>query len=180
MGVVKPAESVKLVCGLIGADRGRMVEAQAALAGAFGRIDLESDFLPFDFTEYYRAEMGDGLLRRFVSFEEPVDPGRLATVKLATGKIEARFARSDGGTVRRRVNLDPGYVTPAKLVLATTKDFAHRVYLGRGIYAEVTLQFRKDGIVAMPWTYPDFRSGAYAPFLLEVRRLAMQAQRPGA
>jgi hypothetical protein len=117
--------------------------------------------------------MGDGLTRNFVSFRRVFDPGSLADAKLATNRIERELADKTGDTFRRRVNLDPGYVTAAKLVLATTKDFSHRVYLRDGIYAEVTLQFGSGGPRAQPWTYPDFASGAYSEFLMKVRRRSM-------
>ena len=176
MGTLQPAVPVKLICGMIGADRDLMFETQEELARAFGPVDLASEFLPFTFTSYYREEMGDGLARRFLSFSEPIDPASLAAIKTATQAIEGRRSVVLGGTARRRVNLDPGYVTPWKLVLASTKDAPHRVCLGQGVYAEVTFQFRKAGIAPLAWTYPDFRSGIYTPFFLEVRRRWLAAR----
>jgi hypothetical protein len=179
MGEARAAAPVKLVCGLIAVDDPSLIrEAGDALTEAFGGIDLESEPTPFDFTPYYRAEMGEGLVRKFFSFARSIDPGELSSIKRATIAIEERFARRGGERPGRRVNLDPGYVTAAKLVLATTKDFAHRVYLRDGIYAEVTLAFHKSGIGAFAWTYPDFRSGRYDAFFLEVRRRCLETARP--
>jgi hypothetical protein len=111
-------------------------------------------------------------LRHFVAFERLIDPGCLADIKVATVALEARYLRraASGAVAGRGVNLDPGIITPANLVLATTKNFAHRIYLSQGIYAEVTLLFRKQATVALEWTYPDFRSEMCQRFVLEARR----------
>lgn len=171
MGQIKPVEPVKLFCGMIAADEAVFARAQAELEKFYGRIDHESGLIPFTFTDYYREEMGEKLWRKFVSFEALIDPRRIAEIKNETNAIEEQMAETEGGAVRRRVNLDPGYLTLAKLVLATTKDFSHRLYVGKGIYTEVTLNFRKDGCTYHPWTYPDYRSEQYARFFLAVRRI---------
>jgi hypothetical protein len=104
--------------------------------------------------------MGVGIHRKFIFFERLVDPAILPSAKLLANRIEARFSVASGTAVRRRINLDPGYVTEAKVVLASTKDFSHRVYLGQGIYAEVTLHYANRGktFLALEHTYPDFRT----------------------
>lgn len=175
MGEESPVVPVTLFCGMIATDSDVMLQAKDRLIHWFGEIDLESEIFAFDFTDYYQKEMGANLVRKFFSFKSPIDPGRLADIKTHTNALEREFAASDG--LRRRVNLDPGYLDAAKLVLATTKDFAHRIYLGQGIYAEVTLNFRKNGCVYFDWTYPDYRSGRYTPFFLEVRRRHMAGGR---
>ena len=152
-----------------------LIQAREGLTALLGEIDHASEVWPFQFTDYYAAEMGPNLLRQFVTFAAPGDPGELARIKLATNEIENGFAVTAGAALRRLVNLDPGYLTPAKLVLATTKDFAHRIYVGDGIYAEITLNFSREGVQPHPWTYPDYRSGLYAPFLLAVRRSLIEA-----
>jgi hypothetical protein len=173
MGIEQQPGEARLICGLIYRDADLCERALARLEQEFGPIEDRSPEYPFNFTDYYRPEMGDGLTRNFVSFRRVFDPGSLADAKLATNRIERELADKTGDTFRRRVNLDPGYVTAAKLVLATTKDFSHRVYLRDGIYAEVTLQFGSGGPRAQPWTYPDFASGAYSEFLMKVRRRSM-------
>ena len=170
MGEVKFVESVKLFCGLIVRSEEWLLRAQGELFSLFGETDLESDMLPFDFTDYYREEMGEPLFRKFVSFPDLVDPGDLADIKVKTNAIERKLAERSSAGLRRRVNIDPGYVAASKVVLATTKDFSHRIYLHSGIYAEVTMNFRKDRLVCFDWTYPDYRSGRYSSFFLEVRR----------
>lgn len=157
---------VLLICGAIFRDDAPLAEALARLEQRFGPIADRSAVFPFDFTNYYEPEMGAGLQRQFFTFRQPIRADHLADIKNFTGTIEQDLARDR----QRRVNLDPGYLTATKLVLATTKDFAHRIYLRDGIFAEVTLTFTRTGIRALPWTYPDFASDRYTPFLLEVRR----------
>jgi hypothetical protein len=158
---------VKLIAGLLAGDEADILSALEKLKEAFGPTDLLSRTLPFEATHYYEKEMGEGLLRRWASFAMLLDPGRLAEVKLATNEIERTFARRDG---RRSVNIDPGYVTLGNLVLATTKNRAHRVYLGKGIYAEVTLIWARGDFRELEWTYPDYQSDIARDFFRRVRQ----------
>ena len=137
----------------------------------FGLLELESPVYGFDKTEYYRATMGPALRRRFVTFKKLADPAGLADWKLATNALEERFARERAGAsgVARPVNLDAGYLTGAKLVLASTKDFAHRIYLKAGIFAEITLAFRNGDWLAHEYTFPDYRAPEYHGFLKQAR-----------
>ena len=158
----KPREPdpVKLFVSVIAADRGRVAEVIGELAGAFGQPDFVSEVLPFEYTDYYTAEMGTGLVRRFVTFERLIGPEELPAVKLCTNALEERF--SEGGA--RRVNIDPGYVARQHFILATGKGYSHRPYIGRGIYADLTLEYRKETYRPFEWTYPDYR----APETLEM------------
>jgi hypothetical protein len=167
-----PHAPVSLIVGMLSASAELFDRAEAMLAERFGKLSCASPVMTFDFTGYYEPEMGADLLRKFVAFERPVNPADLVEIKLWTNGVEASFseaAASQRLSVRRPINLDPGYVAPSKLVLATTKDHAHRVYLGRGIYAEVTLTFLKGAFEPMPWTYPDYRTEAYRRFFEQVR-----------
>jgi len=110
------------------------------------------------------------LCRVLWSFETLLAPEALASVKRQTNTLERAFASWDGQGWRRRVNLDPGYVDLAKLVLATTKDRQHRLYLGQGMYAEVTLRFTGGHFVPWEWTYPDYRTPEYLSFFDTVRQ----------
>ncbi len=123
--------------------------------GECGPADFVSEPLPFRFTDYYEGEMGKNLWRRMVSFEPLVSPERTVPVKLWTNRLENRNLNERGG---RRINVDPGYLDGAKFVLVTGKDYSHRLYLGEGIYGEVTLIFQKGGFSPLPWTYPDYAS----------------------
>ena len=169
---------VKLICGMISAEAALFDEADTALAARFGDIDITSEVMDFDFTHYYDDQMGRPLRRRFVAFAELVSPDALTEAKLATNSLEAEFASRRPGGPARPVNLDPGYMALSKLVLASMKDFSHRVYVGRGVYAEVTLMYRKGSWRAFEWTFPDFASSRYHPFLSRVRE-ALARQREG-
>ncbi len=131
------------------------------LAVLLGPPDLVSAWLPFDQTHYYDREMGGGLRRRLALFLQLADPGALGSWKLWTNQLEERF--SLGG--RRLVNLDPGYLSRERLVLATGKNYSHRLYLQGGIYGEVTLMFHRGGWQILPWTYPDYASEPLLHFL---------------
>ena len=168
MGDVNEPTPVNLICGVLAGRTEWLDEARGDLEAAFGTIEMTSETWPFDFTDYYEAQMGESLLRRFYSFAELIDPGELADVKLKTNAMEADLAaRLDGP--ERPVNLDPGYVCEGKLVLATTKDQAHRLYLGRGICAECTLGWRDGAFEPWNWTYPDYATEHYRQFFGQVR-----------
>jgi len=163
-------DNVKLIVGMLSALPEAFGLARETLAARYGPVDLESQPVAFEFTSYYEPQMGKGLIRRFIAFQRLIDPGILADVKLHTNRLELELAQRLCAPVPRPVNLDPGYLTPAKLVLASAKDFSHRVYLRDGIYAEVTLHYEKGGkFRSWPWTFPDFASPAYHAFLLDAR-----------
>jgi hypothetical protein len=137
----------------------------APLAEYFGPPDLVGPWGAFEATSYYTPEMGPQLGRLMVSFLHLAHPGSLADWKGFTNRVEHRF--SLGG--RRLVNLDPGYITPARLVLATGKNYSHRIYLDQGIYGELTLHFSQGKFQHLPWTYPDYAQGELPEFLGQVR-----------
>jgi len=163
--------AVKLICGMISAEPALFDEVAVDLVNVFGPVEIAGETTPFDFTHYYDEEMGTPLFRRFLCFGPGFDPGALADAKLHTNAIEAEYAERFGAalSIRRPLNLDPGYVEPSKLVLASMKNFSHRVYLGRGVYAEVTLLYRKGRWQPLEWTFPDYASGRYGTFLSAVR-----------
>jgi len=141
------------------------------LRGEYGPLDFESEIFPWDNTEYYRDELGDHIERKFIFFERLIDPGELPRIKILTNNVESNFATRKGSVLRRRINLDPGYITQAKVVLATTKDFSHRIYLAHGIYAEVTLRYSNADRRFIPYdyTYPDYRTDTYATLFNKAR-----------
>jgi hypothetical protein len=167
MGVEREPPAVKLFFGLIAANDSWLERARARLAYEFSAITITSPVLPFNLTSYYEKEMGGGLLRQWVAVATPIRPEMLVEIKRHTNRVEGVFAETN----HRRVNIDPGYVSLSKVVLATTKDYAHRIYVGKGIYEEVTLLYRRgEGFVAWPWTYPDYRLPEARQFFLEVRQ----------
>ncbi|MBD3296964.1 MAG: DUF4416 family protein, partial [Candidatus Omnitrophica bacterium] len=115
---------------------------------------------------YYTEEMGSDLKRRMVSFKELLTIEKAHWVKLRTDAIERRYMVDD----KRSVNLDPGYLNEAKLVLFTTKDYSHRIYLGDRIFAENTLFFQNGGFRSYSWTYPDYASTRVRGFFGKIRK----------
>jgi len=167
MGQIKEPKPVKLISSMFTVDLELLEVARDRLSKVFGPTDYESDLLPFDHTSYYAAEFGEGLMRQIVAFAELIDPERLAEIKRLTNDLETSWAREG----KRRINLDPGYVSLAKLVLATTKNHGHRIYLGQGIYAEVTLCYRNKTFRPWEWTYPDYASPPYIAIFDQIREL---------
>ena len=167
MGKIREPPPVKLMVSMFTGDKTLLDVARGALANRFGPIDYQSELLPFFHTDYYTREFGPGLVRQIVAFGELVPAPRLAEVKRSTNELELSWA-VDG---KRRVNLDPGYVSLGKLVLATTKDYSHRIYLGQGIYAEVTLKYEHGRFQPWPWTYPDYASARYLEIFQEIRQM---------
>ena len=159
----------KLICGMISADRAVLSEAERLLAETMGDVDRRSEIFDFDLTHYDDEQMGSPLYRQLISFADPVDPGVLVDAKLRSNAIESAITAARPGGPARAVNLDPGYVTEAKLVLASMKDFSHRIYLSRGVHAEITLMYRKGRWKSLDWTFPDFAAGRYDAFLTAVR-----------
>ncbi|MCD6506047.1 DUF4416 family protein [Candidatus Poribacteria bacterium] len=175
MGEPKPHPPVKLICGMISAHKELFDKAASLLQEKFGSIDLKSYIIPFNFTDYYAEEMGENLKRIFISFQKLIWPEDLAEIKLQTNQLERKFLYP--GTERRMINLDPGYVAAGKLVLATTKDHSHRVYLGKGIFAEATLRYYKGSFRPWEWTYPDYRTEEYIQIFNQIRKIYMRQLR---
>lgn len=165
----RPHEPVpaKLVCSVLAADLSAVwAPTLAALEEAFGPAELASLPLPFTHTAYYDDELGTPLWRRVLAFARLVPQDRLKEAKARTNALEDRLARPDG---RRRVNLDPGLLTQERLVLATGKNFTHRIYLGDGIFGDLTLVFQAGSWQTLPWTFPDYASPEMTHILTDIR-----------
>ena len=175
MGEIKGHPPVKLIMGMIAADASLFSSVEASLSQKFGRADFWSDVMAFDYTDHYTKEMGTDLLRKFVGFKKLIQPEEIGEIKLFTNDLEREFLYPN--TDRRRINLDPGYVSAAKLVLASTKDHIHRIYLRKGIYAEITLRMEKKTFRPWQWTYPDYKSEKYIGIFNEIRRIYMEQLR---
>jgi len=169
MWKLKGPKPVKLIIGILAADRKCLHVAIEALTDKFGHADFVSDVWQFDKTDYYNDETGPNILREFISIEKLIDPALLAKIKHKTNKIEQKLAKKLGLPLTRPVNLDPGIIEPSKLILATTKNFSHRIYIGKKMYAEVTLIFDKGCWRALGHTYPDYRQKCYFDFFIKVR-----------
>lgn len=168
MGLPTLPPPVKLLVALLSADPTLFATTVTQLEQSYGPADLESDIFPWNMTNYYRAEMGEDLLRKFISFAHLISPEDMTGIKLATNDLEMAFA-SPSAPNTRRINLDPGYLDASKLVLASTKNQAHRIYLAHGIYAEVTLLFHHGTFHPFVYTYADYRWPETHAFLRQVR-----------
>ena len=160
---------VKLIIGILAADETSLAAAVKAISKSFGVIDLTSDVWPFTQTDYYKDELGPNALRQFVSLENLIDPGKLAQIKHDTNSLEQQLADSLKLSLPRPVNLDPGFIEPSKLILASTKNFSHRIYIGNKMFAEVTLMYEKGNWRHFEYTFPDYRQSCYQDFLSKVR-----------
>ncbi len=165
----RQAERVKLFTSILSGRPELIEKAMERLAQRFGKVDYLSPLLPFDHTDYYEKEMGGGLVRRIVSYQELIMPDELPDIKLLTNSLEDEFLSADG---RRRINIDPGYLALDKVVLASCKNYSHRIYLKDGVYAEVTLRYsaRNREYTAFDWTYPDYRDTSLRGLFGEIRR----------
>jgi hypothetical protein len=171
MGDLRPTPLVTPLVAMLAASKEHFAAARPALEEVLGPVEVESSVYPFDKTNYYAATMGSPLVRGFYAFERLADPAGLADWKLASNAIEAtlRLKIAPGGIPERPINLDPGYIAGSKLVLASTKPFAHRLYLRDGIYGEITMNFRGSDWIGHQFTFPDFRNGTYDAFFKRVR-----------
>lgn len=174
MANASPPEPVRFFVPVLAANTDCLEAARNVLEAEWGPVELAPDPLPFTYTDYYNQEAGPNILRGFFSFAEPFDPGDLAGRKIRTNAMEEELASALQTEWPRPVNLDPGYLAPDKLVLASAKNFSHRIYIGQGIYAEVTLMYRFGEWVSFEWTFPDYSSGDYYPFFFALRKCLMQ------
>lgn len=169
MGERRRSGPVKIITGLIFNDLQVFDKASSLLLKKLGPVDLESEPLSFDHTSYYNDEMGAGLKRRFLSFRRLKNPKDLHRLKIFTDRLEKKFSASG----RRAINIDPGYLSLSKLVLFSTKDYAHRIYLANGIYSEVTLFFKESSFQSWGWTYPDYKTKEYIDFFNHTRQILL-------
>jgi hypothetical protein len=156
----------KLIVGFFLNDPLLAEEVARALQARLGAIDMVSGWIDFDYTTYYRKEMGTPLRRRVLAVKPLAAQTQLPAIKQMTNALESAYACRG----RRRVNIDPGYLLPERLVLASGKNFSHRIHLDAGIYADLTLIYQKGAFRALPWTYPDYADRRMIDFLTLVRR----------
>jgi len=152
MSLPREPDPVKLIASLFSPEKGLLDRVVDELSGMFGMVDWISPECFFDRTRYYEKEMGWPLHRRFISFERLIRPEQLVSIKLRCNEVEKRYLHEG----KRRINVDPGYISPERLVLATGKNYVHRIYLSKGIYADLTLVFRKGYFEPLAWTYKDY------------------------
>ena len=165
MSLPQPPKLAKAVIGIFLKDK-RLVSAVVSdLVKRMGPIDLASRWFPFDFTAYYEPETGAPLFRRMLAFKPLIKQSELAEIKWSTNELERKYSK----TGKRRVNIDPGYLLHERFVLATGKNYTHRIYIGKGIYADLTLIYQNGAFQKLPWTYPDYAERKMFDFLKLVR-----------
>lgn len=165
MSLPHPPKPAKLIVGFFLKDKGDIHPLVSMLSERFGPIDLVSPWFPFDFTTYYADEMGYPLFRKLIVFKTLVEQNHLPEIKLITNEIEMTFSKNG----KRPINIDPGYMVHERFVLGTGKNYTHRIYLDRGIYADLTLIYQKGTFKPLPWTYPDYSAPEMIVFLQTVR-----------
>jgi len=165
MSQPKPSKPAKLIIGFFLSDKKLCAPVIENLVRLYGQTDIISEWMHFDQTTYYEPEMGPSLQRRMLAFKNLIHQGHLAQIKRDTNKIETRFVVNG----KRRVNIDPGYLLMERLVLATGKNFSHRIYIGKGIYADLTLIYRRGRFESLPWTFPDYAGAQIQQYLQRVR-----------
>lgn len=163
---LEPAAVLRL-CSCLTARPELLTEVERDLSREFGEVALRSEAFPFELSGYYREEMGDGIQRTWYCFRELCGAETLPDYRLATGRIERGYVVQG----KRRVNLDPGYLDLGKLVLASLKQAADKIYLGQGVWAHTCLRFRFGRFSAPDHSFPDFRDGRFDTFMLQAREL---------
>ena len=163
-----------MITALMSSEKDLVAEIEQLLCDMFGPLEMISTFYLFDaYSDYYAKEMGTQLQKKFVSFADMIKIDRLPAIKHTTNAIEQQYAIDD----KRRINIDPGYVTHAQMVLATTKAYSHRIYLGQCMFAELTYLCKGKEFYPMEWTYPDYREPFARDFFLQVRTAYLRQMR---
>jgi len=173
MAEVKPFTPAKLIIGIISSLDAAIGRTEEAVTATYGPVDLKSSAFPFDQTDYYDRQMGTGLRRMFLGFSGLIPPESLSSIKVHTNALEEELRKSFA-RAERIVNIDPGILTASALIMATTKNFAHRIPLSQGIYAHLELLFSGKAAKLLPWTYPDFEQEGYQRYFLEARQVYLR------
>jgi hypothetical protein len=168
MAKIKQPQKVLAIIGVIHRSDFILDEILDILSKHLGEVSLRSKVIAFTHTDYYSKEMGKNLLRQWFVFDKLVNPDYLTELKHITNKIENTFVNEAKG---RKVNIDPGLITMSSLILASTKNYSHRIYIGKGIYAEVTLVYKGQKFVTLEWTYPDYRETETLKFFGKSREI---------
>ncbi len=173
MGKISEPEPVNLVIGMLSGIPDTFETVETELEKQYGPIDIKSDLIQFTRTKYYQAEMGSNIMRKFIGFKELIDPVTLASIKIVSNELETQISSNNRYNLERVINIDPGYLCKSRIILASTKDFSHRIYLRDGIFAEVTLMYssKERSYKHLQWTFPDYRTDEYISFFNRVREL---------
>jgi hypothetical protein len=161
VSVLQDIKLVKLFFSVFSRDEERVLNVVRGLSDMYGAIDHETPVIKFEYTDYYQNEFGTGIVRKLFSLKDLIDPAKVVGIKIKAVEMETEAVVNG----QRTVNIDPGYVELSRVVLTTGKDYSHRIYLDKGVYADLTLTYRKgSGFVTLPWTYPDYASDDFRSF----------------
>lgn len=166
MSIPKSPDPAKLIISVFMKEKKLFISLFDRLEALAGPADMISRWLDFNFTNYYYREMGFPLFRRLVAFRNLINQDKLSEIKLSTNLLEKEYDNKRG----RRFNIDPGYLLSSRFILATGKDYSHRIYIGNGIYGDLTLMMTQKGFKFLEWTYPDYKSQDILTFLEKVRQ----------
>jgi hypothetical protein len=175
MAKIKPPEPSLLFTGILYVDDAILTLVKNNIISDFGSVLFESPSLSWDYSSYYKEELGSPIFRQFVFFKNLIDPGSLVDIKLKTMERENELVLEG----KRRVNLDPGYLMLSRIVLASAKNYAHRIYLGKGIYGDATLLYSEKESTFKPhlFTYRDYQEKSCIDMFLTARK--MRKKMPG-
>lgn len=137
------------------------------LVNKYGDIELLSDKFSFEFSDYYNEEMGNALSRKFISLKKLISRDKIVDIKIHSNTLEEKYSIRG----KRTINLDPGYLSAEHLILSTGKGFSHRPYLGRGVYADLTLLYKDNRFKSLEWTYPDYKTEQIQTYFYKLRKL---------
>lgn len=174
MANIKYPGRVRFITGILAANEECLQLAINEIESMWGKADIRFGPIPFTYSKYYKDEAGGDILRAFLGFADEIPREKLIEWKLAANELEKTLAKKLDCGLSRPVNIDPGYIAPEKLVLASCKNFAHRIYLGEGVFAEVTLLYKAGKFTTLDWTFPDYGCGDYYPFFYQVRDSLMK------
>ena len=166
MAIPQKPKKVKLFIGMLSSNIKDFELIKKDLK-KYGEIDYESDIFDWKFTKYYNDELGEDIKKKFIFFKNLIKPEDIVKIKLETNKIEERYSKDN----KRQINLDPGYLTLSKVLLATAKDYSHKIYIGKGIYGDVVLTFRNNTFEPHTYTFKDFRTKEYIELFNKIREL---------
>jgi hypothetical protein len=173
MAEIKPPLPVKYFIAALYSDELVLNDALVIIQKEWGDIDYQSSDFPFDVTDYYVPEMGEGIKRRIITITRLYAPTLLVDMKLRCNEIELELARDS----KRSVNLDAGYLDHNKIVLASAKEAGQKVYLDKGIYADLAGRYKTGKYLPFEWSFPDFKDGRYDQHLLLIRKIYMKQLR---
>ena len=165
MSIPTESEDVKMILSIFSAEDQLVQKVIGELEARQGPVEWVSPGLFFDRTRYYEREMGWPLHRRFISIKGLIRPEDIVDIKLLTNSIEMKYLK-DG---KRKINIDPGYISLERLILATGKNYTHRIYLSKGIFADLTLIFHKGSFRPLEWTYRDYSDSSAIGYFNAIR-----------